>query len=274
MQNYSDNSPVLRLLELGDPDEVTDWSIYRELRITSEHFDELSQMAIDVDLLDSEVDTHWAGPIHAWRMLGELGMPEAIGPLIQGLQKMSEELLDWAGDELSTIFARIGPSGIPALTGLIANTKASNYSRWNAARCISAICEEHPESRADGVAVLTQQLEKFATNDPDLNAMLLINLVIDLRAVESIGVIEKAFQAGRVNEDFMGDWDEVQVELGLKDRSEVPEKPRRNMMFDPWEYEKPKAIGFSGHSGGKVPKTKAKAKRQAQSSSRKKNRKK
>ena len=72
----------------------------------------------------------------------------------------------------------------------------------------------------------------------------------------------------------MGGWDEVQVELGLKDRSEVPEKLRRNMMFDSWEYVKPKAIGFSGHSGGKVPKTKAKAKRQAQSSSRKKNRKK
>jgi len=273
MQNYTDNSPVLRLLELGDPDDVKDWSIYRDLKITSEHLDELSQMAIDVNFLDSDVDTHWAGPIHAWRMLGELEIPGAIGPLVHALQEMSEELLDWAGDEFSTIFARIGPSGIPALTGLIANTKASNYSRWNAARCISAICEEHPESRADGVAVLTQQLEKFATNDPDLNAMLLINLVIDLRAVESIGVIEQAFQAGRVNEDFMGGWDEVQVELGLKDRSEVPEKPRPNMMFDSWEYVKPEPIGFSSYSG-KVPKTKAKAKRQAQSASRKKNRKK
>ena len=273
MGNYADDSPVLRLLELGNPNSVKDSPIYRDLRITAEHLDELSQMAIDIDLLDSEVDTHWAGPIHAWRMLGELEIPEAIGPLVQALQEMSEELLDWAGDEFSIILARIGPSGIPALTRLIANTKASEYSRWNAARCISAICKQHPESRSDGVAVLTQQLEKFATNDPDLNAILVVNLVIDLRALESIAVIEKAFQAGRVNEDFMGDWDEVQVELGLKEQSEVPEKPYRNMMFNPWEYVKPKAIGFSGHSE-KVPKTKTKAKRQVKSASRKKNRKK
>ena len=271
LQKYADNSLALRLLELGNPDAITDWSKYLKLGITDEHLNELSQMTIDIDLLDSEIDTHWTGPIHAWRTLAALEIPEAIDPLVQSLQVMGEELIDWVGNELPLIFSRIGPIAIPALTVLIANRKASNYSRQNASDCITAIYKQHPESRSDGVLVLTQELNRFTTNDPDLNAILVCNLVIDFRAIESIEVIKKAFEAGRVNEDFMGDWDEVQVELGLKDRLEVPEKLRRNMLFNPWKYVKPGPIGFSGHNGEIVPKTKAK-KGQAQSASRKKNR--
>lgn len=273
MQNYKDDSPVLKLLSLGDPDQVKDWSIYCGLGITSEHLNELSQMAIDLNLLDSEEEHFWAGPIHAWRMLGELGIPEAIAPLVRSVQEMSDELVDWTGMEFPEIFSRVGPSAIPALTVLMSNRKASNYSRQTASDCITAIYMKHPESRAEGILALTQELKKFAKNDPDINASLVCNLVVDFRAMESIEVIEQAFQAGRVNEDYMGDWDEVQVELGSKERSELPEKPRRNIILDPWEYVKPEMIGFSGHSG-KVPKTKAKAKRKVQSSSRKKNRKK
>ena len=272
LQKYTDDSLALRLLELGNPDSITDWSEYLKLGITAEHLNELSQMAIDIDLLDSEVDTYWAGPIHAWRTLATLEIPEAIGPLVQSLQVMGEELIDWVGKELPLIFSRIGLVAIPALTVLIANRKASNYSRQIASDCITAIYKQHPESRSDGVLVLTQELNRFTTNDPDLNAILVCNLVIDFRAIESIEVIKRAFEAGRVNEDFMGDWDDVQVELGLKDRSEVPEKLRRNMLFNPWEYVKPEPIRFSGHNGEIVPKTRAKAKRQAQSASRKKNR--
>ena len=229
-------------------------------------------MTIDIDLLDSEVDTHWAGPIHAWRTLAVLEIPEAIYPLVQSLQVMGEELVDWVGKELPLIFARIGPVAIPELTILIANRKVSNYSRQIASDCITAIYKQYPESRSDGVLALTQELNKFTINSPHLNAILVCNLVIDFRAIESIEVIKKAFEAGRVNEDFMGDWDEVQVELGLKDRLEVPERIRRNILYNSWECVKPEPIGFSGHSSAIVPKTKAKAKRQVQSASRKKNR--
>jgi len=37
-------------------------------------------------------------------------------------------------------------------------------------------------------------------------------------------VIEQAFVANRVPPFIVGDWDDVQVELGLKTREEVPEK--------------------------------------------------
>ena len=274
MQDYQDDSAVFKLLELGDPTSIGDWSIYNDLGITIEHLDELSQMAIDVDVLNSPTDDFWAGPIHAWRMLSQLGTEKAIAPLIRALQEMSQELWDWVGEEFPTAFTNIGPSAIPALADLIGNREAVDDSRQIAVYCITAIYQKYPDIRADAIAVLTKQLEDFENNDPDLNGALVSDLVVDFRAIESIDVIERAFDADCVNEAFMGDWGEVQVELGLKDRSEVPEKTFFNdMQFNPWEYyRKPESTGFVPGHHGKIPKTKAKSKRQAQSASRRKNR--
>ena len=237
MQDYQDDSTVFKLLELGDPNSIEDWSIYNDLGITIDHLDELSQMAIDVGFLNSPTDDFWAAPIHAWRMLSQLGTEKAIAPLIRALQEMSQELWDWVAEEFPTIFAHIGPSAIPALADLIGNSEAGDDPRQIAVYSITAIYQKYPGIRSDAIAALTQQLENFENNDPDLNAALVTDLVVDFRAIESIGVIERAFDADCVNEAFMGDWGEVQVELGLKDRSEVPEKLFRNdMQFNPWEY--------------------------------------
>ncbi|GJD22693.1 hypothetical protein RIVM261_076490 [Rivularia sp. IAM M-261] len=54
-----------------------------------------------------------------------------------------------------------------------------------------------------------------------MNACLVDDL-IDLNAVESAPVIERAFAAKKVMPILAGDWDEVQVSLGLKTREEVP----------------------------------------------------
>ena len=274
MQNYNTNSPIFKLLELGDPDDIKDESIYFGLGITVEHLPELSRMAVDRDLLDSGEDYHWAGPIHAWRVLTGLKVPEAIAPLIQAMQELSEEWLDWAGDELPTLLGRFGSAALPALSTCMVVPKQSNYSMENTVTAIGEVYKQYPENRADCIAVLTRQLEKFVENDPDWNAIIITGLVTVFNSIESAPLMEQAFQAGYVNEDWMGDWDEIQVELGLKDRSEVPVKPFRSLIENPWEFmkaDKADPIGFV-RSGCKVPKTKAKAKRQTQNASRKKNR--
>jgi hypothetical protein len=83
-------------------------------------------------------------------------------------------------------------------------------------------------------------------------------------------MIEKAYRLGRVNEDFIGNWDDAQVYLGLKDQSEVP-KRNRNMFTSPWKYKRPEPIGFTVGRSNAL-KTQAKTKRKQQSQSRKKNR--
>ena len=63
---------------------------------------------------------------------------------------------------------------------------------------------------------MTQILEQFEENDPELNALLIGDLS-DLKATETLPLIERAFEAERVDESFVG-LDYVLEEFGLKER--------------------------------------------------------
>jgi hypothetical protein len=276
--NYT--SPVNQLFQLAPPSKIVDWSIYANLGITVEHLPELARMAVDEDLLYGEEEAEFFAPPHAWRMLAVLGTPEAmvsdrrsvIAPLITALQDWSEENWDWLGEEIKEVFGHIGAAALPELAETLGNTKHSNYARENAAMSIAEVAKQHPDARSESITLLTAQLAKFSKNNPELNAFLVTELAAELKAVESAAVIEQAYQSGRVNEDFIGDWDDAQVHLGLKDKSEVPDRPR-NILTHPWEFVPPEPSGFAiGRNA--VPKTKAVAKRKTQKQSRRQNRKK
>ena len=86
------------------------------------------------------------------------------------------------------------------------------------------IGQTHPELRAECVARLATQLEKFAEQSDTLNAFL-VSPLWDLRAVEAMRVIERAFTSGRVDESVMGDFEDVQIHFGLKRQREHPPMP-------------------------------------------------
>ncbi len=264
-------APVNQLLELGSPHEIKDWSRYLEMGITEADIPELARMAIDEDLFDSGEDDCY-GMIHAWRVLAELQTDQSIEPLINALTYWGNigEFWDWSSEEIPAALGRLGPSALPAVAQVMANTKNGCFARQGAVDVVKQIFERHPTSRETCLQLLTSQLERFAKNDPDLNAFLVMTLAADMKAVEAADLIEKAYQSRRVNEDFIGDWDDAQVYLGLKEKSELPPR-HRNIMTNPWEYQRPDPIGFAiGKS--KTPKTEAKGKRKLQSQSRKKNR--
>jgi len=80
----------------------------------------------------------------------------------------------------------------------------------------------HPASREAAVAAVTRLLENFAEpgREPALNGFLVSDLV-QLDAVEAVPLMQRAFAAGVVEEDVIGDWQAVQVELGLKDERDA-----------------------------------------------------
>jgi len=126
----------------------------------------------------------------------------------------------------------------------------------------------HPDARAECVAIFARQLEGFAEQDPTLNAFL-VDPLLDLKAVEAAPVIERAFAADRVDESVVGDWEDVQIALGLKEQRETP--PSHGWI--------PPLFSRSLGEPGDLPthkrssKTKAKAKRKQEKKSRRKNRK-
>ena len=207
--------PVSALLTQGDvrfqqggwPDYVATYGF------DASHVPELIRMATDPEL-NSQADEPeiWA-PVHAWRALGQLRAAEAIEPLI-GLFDLIEN--DDFVPEAADAIAMIGPAALPPLVRHLADTARPLYSRTLAVEAIATIGRHHPSARDDVVATLISHLERFESNDREVNAFLVYGL-LDLRVTQpaAVAAMEAAHAAECVDESVCGDWEDVQVELGL-----------------------------------------------------------
>ncbi len=272
----SDTSPIAALLTLGIPEtfRVDTWLNYPEqFGLTLDHVPELIPLALSWtdDKFDEEDDDLPAvyAPIHAWRSLGQLQAEAAIEPLIS-LLAFSEDLPgEWIAEELPQVFGLIGPTAVPALTNYLNDTSHPGWSRTTAAQAIVTLAGRHPGLRSAAISTLTSLLAAFADNDPDLNGFLVCYL-LDLEAVEAAPTMEQAFAAKAVDESFAGNWDEVQVTLGLKEKPVV--SPRRPLLDAPREIANWNEL--VGSSSYEAKKSKTRAKNKLAKQSRQKNRKK
>ena len=110
----------------------------------------------------------------------------------------------------------IGPAALPPLVRHLADTARPLYSRTLAVEAIAKIGRHHPSARDDVVATLISHLERFESNDREVNAFLVYGL-LDLRVTQpaAVAAMEAAHAAECVDESVCGDWEDVQVELGL-----------------------------------------------------------
>lgn len=212
--------PVERLLTYGESDRITpdDWPDYRELGLGPEHVPDLIQMATDEALneADAESTEVWA-PLHAWRALGQLHAVEAVEPLLELFDRLEED--DWVHEELPVVFGLIGPAALPALAAYLADLSHTDSSRISAITSMEKIGKKWPDARGEALAMLEERLEQFEENEPDVNAFL-VEALVELGAKEAAPLIERAFAQGYVDPMVMGDWEDVQVELGLKSAEE------------------------------------------------------
>lgn len=233
MTNTPYSSPVAQLLTLDDPRQHRkgqQWFDYATLGLTVEHIPDLIRLALDDNLNTADVESAevWA-PLHAWRALGQLRAEAAIEPLLTLLPKLIdiEDGDDWAHGDFPLVFGLIGPAAIPALSQYLADDSQGLYSRAVASHSLTAIAQQYPASRADCVAAMARALENFAQNNDSLNAFLIGDL-LELKAVECAPLIERAYAANRVEEIVNGDWEDAQIELGLKSEREHP--PQYNLV--------------------------------------------
>jgi hypothetical protein len=219
--------PVSRLLTLGDLRGADSWVDYRSLGIGPEHVPYLIRLAQDEALHWAEPDSTevWA-PIHAWRALAVLHAAEAAEPLVELLDRIDEYSDDWVHDDLPRALGVLGPAAIPPLRDYLADPKRGVWGRIAAADGLAEIGTEHANARTECVAALTAQLERFAKTDPEVNAFVIYSLT-ELGAVETAPLIQKAFEAQRVDLSLQGDWEEVQINLGLIEERRTP-RPRFN----------------------------------------------
>jgi HEAT repeat protein len=264
--------PVSKLLELGMPEDP--WLDYASLGITHDDIPELLRLLRDGDLRwmerpddlpDDEDLTEWYAQIHAWRALAQLKAEEAILPIIGLLHQIDDEDDDWLSSDVDQIFALLGPASIQPLGAYLLDEENQMYARAEAASALGSIGKARPETRDACVKYLVSALEKYEENDEGLNGFLIYDLV-QLKAVEHVDLIGDAFAAEAVDEFIMGDFEDVQVELGLlKERTTARRPLLPNFL--------PDTDGFPRTSKPKKLEKKTKSKRKQEKKSRKKNRK-
>ena len=220
--------PVDKLLTYGQA-TLGEWPDYaRQLGLGPEHVSELIRMATDDALHHAGTESVevWA-PTHAWRALGQLQAEAAIEPLI-GLFPLHVED-DWVTQEVPEALGMIGPAAIPALAAFLADASHGVFERTLAATSLGEVGKRHTDAWAECITALARQLEQFEGQDPELNAFL-INYLMDLRAVETAPLMERAFAASKVDVTICGDWEDVQIELGLRAVRETP-RPYRELYW-------------------------------------------
>ena len=219
--------PVGQLLALGRPDSV-DWLDYRSLGISDEHVPVLAELLRDDRLSwdarqkDEDETPFWADT-HAIRALGQLGGAPAVDALLRRLAADPDD--EWASEDIPVALGMIGPAALDAVRqALPAAARSRSWSTAALGNALQEIAERHPESRDAVVAALTERLTVWREQDEELNAFLVSNL-LHLRAAEAAPAIQAAYEGGGVDENVNGDWEDVQVELGLLPERLTP-RPR------------------------------------------------
>jgi hypothetical protein len=214
--------PVSELLTFGDCSWIRGWPDYLALGLGPQHIPDLIRMALDEELhlADPNGLGVWS-PVHAWRALGQLRAETAVEPLTGLLARIDEYGDDWVGEDLPRAFAAIGPAAAPVLSEYLADPSHGRWACAAAAESLKQIGKQHPETRGECVVVLAERLAQSAELDPVLNGLIISDL-IDLEAVEAVVVMERAFAADRVDLSITGDWQDVQIALGLLEERQTP----------------------------------------------------
>ncbi|MBZ0300634.1 MAG: hypothetical protein K8J31_12875, partial [Anaerolineae bacterium] len=219
--------PIRALLPLGAPTEmeVAEWPDYVGLYgFTPEHVPELCRLMMDETFMQPEYQERPEAYafIHAVRALGQLRGEAALSCLIGMAETETDN--DWLWDEIPNAVALIGPTALPRLKAALERTAAQFSTGLTLVGCLEKMAELHPEARDECVAILVDQLKQAEGNDEGVNGSM-IGTLVDWRVMDALPVIEQAYATDNVDLMVTGDWDDVQVELGLKEPD--PNKTRR-----------------------------------------------
>ena len=227
MDDFQYTEPVKQLLTYGDARKIKGrkWPQYQDCGLTHEHIPELLRMLTDERLhyADSDCMEVWA-PLHAWRALGQLHAVEAIPSLLDLLHHIDDYDDDWIGDEFPEVFAMIGEPAIPALTTYLAIAEHGLFARVCAANSLSKIGKARPDTHRQCVESLEQQLTRYRSADPTLNGFL-VSFLIKLGAIEALDIIRQAYQQECVDLSILGDLEDAEIELGIRQKRSTP-RPR------------------------------------------------
>jgi uncharacterized protein len=208
------------LLELGEADRGRDWPDYLQYGFVETDVPALLDLVADeaFDQASSDSAKVWA-PLHAWRTLGQLGSSKAVIPLIAQFDRLCED--DWALPELSTVMGMLGEPAITPLVACLNEPHYKEFARVMAADGLAEIAKRQPACRERIIQCYRNYMRSPDVSAHTLNG-LLIGRLLDLDAKEAIDDIRQFFARDCVDITCAGDLEEVEIELGFRDKRSTP----------------------------------------------------
>jgi hypothetical protein len=276
--------PVADLLTLGNAREKDVVERRKRLPIGQEQLGELLRMARDRGLhsLDDEGDPALWGPVHAGELLSEIDLT----PLLDEVIPLFDLESDWLMSSLPRAFGRVGAPAIGPLRAYLADRTRWAWGHTTAINSLEELAKAHPEQRDEVVALLSDLLREAAER-PEPVATGAMSALVELRAVEALPLIRRAFELEQVDEMMRGDYGMVLKDLGVEPEPGDPlvaASQRRHQAMHAAAF--PAALrdlgaqgdigapSAGGKNAGKERARKAKNKRKAAANSKKANRKK
>lgn|GEM_PF-1728517 len=203
--------PLDALLTLGDVDDEILEQRAAELGIGKAHVPELLRIVRDRALVTMEGDdpAAWA-PMHALHLLKNLDISQVVAELIP----LFDLDFDRTTDELIDIVVTVGVPALPPTAAYLHDRTRWAWGRVRAADVLQKIAEQHPETREHVIATLSQILEG-AENDHEQAVTGAMVALIELKAADTLPLIRRAFELGKIDETVSGPWDDVLEEFGV-----------------------------------------------------------
>lgn len=229
------SSPVAHLLnyEQCEATGAEDWPDYvNEFGFTEAHIPELLRLMQHLELYEWNPETEpaplegldpdlaWSAPIHAWRVLGQLKTPEFLQGAITVLE--NDAIKEWGMAEFPDLCKMVGPAVIAPLEHLIKENLETETEVASLIESLAAMPQKYPEERDRCVGILQDALRHYPDNSKFHNTFLVSGL-LDLKAVEAVDLLEQVYQAKAVDEMFVGNWAQAQIDLGLKNEADFTE---------------------------------------------------
>ncbi|MDR2673926.1 MAG: SEC-C domain-containing protein [Opitutaceae bacterium] len=221
---------VLSLLKLGvagDGPLKTPPDYYQKLGITAADIPELTRLFQSEEMrLNENNDASHAFDArrHAQRALYELRAPGLARLLLEDYHDAGDDAgMYIIPEESIQIIVMLGAEAYAAVLAMLEEHPGESGFCDDILPLLADIVQKSaPEQREHCVGVLAGRLQNHAVNERDHNA-LLVGALCDIKAVEAAPIIEQAYAAGHVRVDFYGDWESVQISLGLKTKRDTPE---------------------------------------------------
>lgn len=203
--------PVGGLLALGDPDKPRVAASRAALGLRQQHLPDLLRMVRDRSLHTAlgNTDEVWA-PIHALAVLAELDLATAVPELLP----LFDVEDDWLFERLPKLLGHVGAAALEPLRAYLADRTRWGYGHEHAISALEQIVQRHPALRPQAVAAAADVL-RDAEHYHEVAVTAAMDLLVDLGAVETLPLLRRAFELGKIDEMLRGGWGNVLQDLGV-----------------------------------------------------------